>query len=306
LRKTLGVMAISQGQRNKWQRENVKNSLAVACLLLFGMLPTASSVLAAHILAPAQDASLDALVRAYPEFLVSHDVKVLIWKDGTRMPVSDGRSNKSFEEKLSHASILDQLSIRYVRGPLEKPPGLQDDPGRFRNTAFFDKMYGDCSKGEVQRKLTRVAWLPKSGGGSVQITTVNSVADRLRAVSEELDGLGPELTKFAIPSSGTFNCRTVKDTGNRSMHAWGAAIDLNARFADYWLWNPKGAYRNRIPVAIVEIFEKHGFIWGGKWGHFDTMHFEYRPELLPALSESTDQLENASPTRALEESKDVK
>jgi hypothetical protein len=21
-------------------------------------------------------------------------------------------------------------------------------------------------------------------------------------------------------------------------------------------------------------------IWGGKWGHFDTMHFEYRPELL--------------------------
>jgi hypothetical protein len=28
----------------------------------------------------------------------------------------------------------------------------------------------------------------------------------------------------------------------------------------------------------VEIFERHGFIWGGKWGHFDTMHFEYRPE----------------------------
>jgi hypothetical protein len=78
----------------------------------------------------------------------------------------------------------------------------------------------------------RVAWLPKSGGGSVQITTVNSVADHLRAVSEELDGLGPEFTKFAVPSSGTFNCRTVKDTGNRSMHAWGAAIDLNTRFAD--------------------------------------------------------------------------
>jgi hypothetical protein len=30
----------------------------------------------------------------------------------------------------------------------------------------------------------------------------------------------------------------------------------------------------------VDIFERHGFIWGGKWGHFDTMHFEYRPELL--------------------------
>jgi len=49
----------------------------------------------------------------------------------------------------------------------------------------------------------------------------------------------------------------------------------------YWLWGPKGAaYRNRLPFGIVQIFEKHGFIWGGKWGHFDTMHFEYGPELL--------------------------
>ncbi|MGC1959145.1 MAG: M15 family metallopeptidase, partial [Pseudolabrys sp.] len=38
--------------------------------------------------------------------------------------------------------------------------------------------------------------------------------------------------------------------------------------------------RNRIPIEIVRIFEKQGFIWGGYWYHFDTMHFEYRPELL--------------------------
>ena len=237
------------------------------------LLAALCCLLATGIPAAAQDASLDALVRAYPDFLVSHDGKVLVWKDGTRMPVSDGRGQKSFEEKLRHASILDQLSIRYVKGPLEKPPGPQEDPGRFRNTGFFDKMYGDCSKGEVQRKLTKVAWLPKSGGGSVQITTVNGVADSLRAVSAELDALRPDLKKFAFPSAGTFNCRTVKDTGNRSMHGWGVAIDLNTKFADYWLWSPKGAYRNRIPIEIVEIFERHGFIWGGKWGHFDTMHF---------------------------------
>jgi len=231
--------------------------------------------------APAHDSSLDALVRAYPDFLIGHDDTVLIWKDGTRMPVSDGRSDKSFEEKLRAASILDQLSVRYPKGPLERPPGPQEDPGRFRNAAFFDKMYGDCAKGEVQGKLAKVAWLPKSGGGSVRVTTVNGVADRLRAVSGELDALAPGLRTFAFPSAGAFNCRTVRDTGVRSMHAWGAAIDLNTRFADYWLWQPKGAgYRNRIPVEIVQIFERHGFIWGGKWGHFDTMHFEYRPELL--------------------------
>jgi hypothetical protein len=50
-------------------------------------------------------------VRAYPDFLIGHDEKVVIWKDGTRMPVSDGLGDKSFEEKLRRASILDQLSM---------------------------------------------------------------------------------------------------------------------------------------------------------------------------------------------------
>jgi len=75
----------------------------------------------------------------------------------------------------------------------------------------------------------------------------------------------------------------VADTGKMSMHSYGAAIDLNLAVSDYWFWQKhvsKIAYRNRMPAEIVEIFERHGFIWGGKWYHFDTMHFEYRPELL--------------------------
>jgi hypothetical protein len=68
-----------------------------------------------------------------------------------------------------------------------------------------------------------------------------------------------------------------------SMHGYAAAIDLNLKFSDYWLWAGKSKmvpYRNRMPHEIVDIFERHGFIWGGKWYHYDTMHFEYRPELL--------------------------
>jgi hypothetical protein len=226
----------------------------------------------------AQQDALDRLVRAYPDFLAGHDASSIRWSDGSVMPVSDGKANKSFGDKLRHASILDQLELPYPKGPLTSPPGPQSDPGRFRNVAFFDKMYGDCSKGEVAKRLVEVAWLPNSGGGSVRITSVNHVADRLRAVSAELDALKPELKTYAFPSAGTYNCRTVQDTGARSMHAWGAAIDLNTKYADYWLWS-KGGYRNRMPAEIIAIFEKHGFIWGGKWGHFDTMHFEYRPEM---------------------------
>jgi hypothetical protein len=244
-----------------------------AFLALCGVMPDPAPGLA-------REARLAALLRAYPDFLSGIDGEMLVWKDGTHMPISDGRAGKSFEEKLREASISDQLALPYPKGPLASPPGPQEDPGRFRNVAFFDKMYGDCSKGEVQRKLVRVPWLPQSGGGSVEITSVNGVADKLRAVSEELDRLPAETKKYAFPSAGTFNCRVVKDTGVRSGHAWGIAIDINTHFSDYWLWSGKRGYRNRIPYEIVAIFERHGFIWGGKWGHFDTMHFEYRPELL--------------------------
>jgi hypothetical protein len=71
------------------------------------------------------------------------------------------------------------------------------------------------------------------------------------------------------------------------MHSFGMTIDINTTYSDYWQWackctneNAMVKYKNRIPQTILDIFEKHGFIWGGKWYHFDTMHFEYRPELI--------------------------
>ena len=69
------------------------------------------------------------------------------------------------------------------------------------------------------------------------------------------------------------------------MHAYGAAIDINTEYSAYWRWSKRSkdghyVWTNQIPEEIVAIFERHGFIWGGRWYHFDTMHFEYRPELL--------------------------
>jgi len=76
-----------------------------------------------------------------------------------------------------------------------------------------------------------------------------------------------------------------------SCHSFGMTIDINAHMAEYWQWDLRArgvtisedqciVYHNSIPWEIVEIFEKYGFIWGGKWYHYDTMHFEYRPELI--------------------------
>lgn len=233
---------------------------------------------------PRNDA-LDALVAAYPDELARHDDEHIIWKDGTAMPVSDGVTEKSFDQTLRNASILDQMRLAYRRGHLAAPPAVNDDPGRFRSTAFFRKMYGDCRKGEVDRQLVSITWLPKSWGQSVRVTKINGVADRLKAISAEIEALPAAIRHAAYPIAGVLSCRAVADTGQMSMHAYASAIDLNVAISDYWLWRktPKGGtipYRNRMPQEIVDIFERHGFIWGGKWYHYDTMHFEYRPELL--------------------------
>jgi hypothetical protein len=218
--------------------------------------------------------ALDTLVAAYPNALAGQDGKMLRWRDGTVMPLLDGTETKPFQELLQHASIADQFRIPYPRGPLDKPPAIDVDPGRFRNKAFFAKMYGDCQKGEVLPHLASLVWLPNTWGQAIRFTAVNGVDAQLRAVSAEIDALPEKIKHAAYPIAGTYNCRAVADTGQPSAHGYGIAIDLNTAVSDYWYWQPhNGAivYRNRMPEEIVAIFEKHGFIWGGKWYHLDTM-----------------------------------
>jgi D-alanyl-D-alanine carboxypeptidase len=163
------------------------------------------------------------------------------------------------------------------------PPPQGHDPGRARPTAFFHKMYGDCSKAEVVNQLVDVVWLPTKLGQTLKATRINGVAARLQAISDALDQLPASFDAYLKPSAGTYVCRPIAGTSNPSAHGFGIAIDVAIKHAHYWRWSRGGAaaYHNKIPMEIVRIFESHGFIWGGKWWHFDTMHFEYRPELLP-------------------------
>jgi D-alanyl-D-alanine carboxypeptidase len=250
----------------------MRRFLAAALLLATAMVNAAHS-----------DPMLDTLVAAYPDHLAGYEDGQLIWKDGTRMAVSDGRE-KNFEQLLDAPDIHDQFAMPYPLGTPTAVPRVNEDPGRFRNEAFFEKMYGDCRKGEVVGRLAAVPWLPDRGGGTVMATKVNGIAEKLAEVARDLAQLAPKFTRYLVPSSGIYNCRVIAGTNRTSMHAFAAAIDLNSDLGDYWLWmeskRGKFVWKNRIPLEIVDIFERHGFIWGGKWFHFDTMHFEYRPEII--------------------------
>jgi hypothetical protein len=60
------------------------------------------------------DDELDALVAAYPDHLASHDGRSLTWQDGTRMPASDGNTQKTFAQLLESPSIKDQFAMPYA------------------------------------------------------------------------------------------------------------------------------------------------------------------------------------------------
>ena len=66
---------------------------------------------------------------------------------------------------------------------------------------------------------------------------------------------------------GRYN-RLAGNFGAPSRHAWGMAIDINTNT------NPQGGVP-QMNCAVVRIFRKWGFAWGGNFWPADGMHFEY-------------------------------
>ncbi len=171
----------------------------------------------------------------------------------------------------------------------------QGDPGRIRYEPFFKKMYGK-TEAEVASKCVTIYWMPLYFGQKypLQVSTVNGVNEKLIQISNQLEMLvaaHPEYLPFLDFPGGTFLWRYIANTKRLSPHSFGMTIDINFAMTNYWQWDLEKLgqpisedqpliYKNDIPWEIVPIFEQHGFIWGGKWYHYDSMHFEYRPELL--------------------------
>lgn len=249
------------------------------------MRPLALASLALAFAASAVAETIDAAARlaaAYPEVVDRIDGGDLVLKSGRRIPIEDGRA-KSFEERLADPDLADMFADPYPTGPVVAP-APNADPGRYRTAAFFDAVHGDCRKGEVEKQLVAVRWVPKHGGGTLRFSPRAGAAEALAAVSRELDAGPAEWRKYLVPASGTYDCRVIAGTDRVSAHGWGIAVDIATRETDYWYWSdPKGrnvVFRNRIPPEIGAVFERHGFVWGARWYHYDTMHFEYRPEIL--------------------------
>jgi len=195
--------------------------------------------------------------------------------------VYDDLKIKNFDEKLYNADIQDMMEIDY---PLHRIDTLMDencDPGRIRCYAFLHAVYGNSQR-DIEANLINV----DLGAGGYPFNGKNGAAAALAAVFSDLSGLlkrEPETYAFVYPLSGTYNYRVIAGTGQLSPHAFAIAIDLKRDDCDYWQWANKEQGQARLdayPPSLAALFESHGFIWGGKWEHFDFLHFEYRPELI--------------------------
>ena len=255
-----------------------------ACLCIYGINNFRSAKAVPSVSATQSETTVppyaQRLIEAYPNFQLRYEDNHIVFKDGTRIVFDDGRQ-KTFVQQLDDCDIEDMFSISYNRKT--STPEYLNDCGRSRCETLFKKMYGNTAE-KVRKNLVMVNWF----GEKVQFTRVNGANKQLEKVAKELSQK-PELKKF-LKSSGSFYWRSVRGANRQSAHSYGIAFDIGVKFANYWRWTNPGAdetskikYENRFPMEIVKVFEKHGFIWGGRWYHYDTMHFEYRPELLQTV-----------------------
>lgn len=217
-----------------------------------------------------------ALIKAYPEQKLTYRDNKIWFPDGTGIVYDDGKK-KDFAQQLDDSDIEDMFAMPYEHN---EKPNFQADGGRSRSEALYKKMYGS-SKEAVAKHLVKVDWF----GQKLSMTTVNGVDKVTKELAADI-AKHPELKKY-MENSSSWYWRKVRGANRQSAHSYGMTIDVNTKFSDYWQWAggtnneyAKVGYKNRIPRELVDIFERHGFIWGGYWYHYDTMHFEYRPELL--------------------------
>ncbi|MGL5956418.1 MAG: M15 family metallopeptidase [Brevinema sp.] len=159
---------------------------------------------------------------------------------------------------------------------------------------FNEALYGMSKLADTNKQIMKTRFLGK------QVLIHQFAYAALKQVEKEIYSLtnngiyGGEIRQFLKEGDTvySFYWRNIAGSKSRSLHSYGVAVDVleeNTKKSVYWLWRQNQkidwirepiSVRWNPPHSVVQIFEKYGFVWGGKWNFYDTMHFEYKPELL--------------------------
>jgi hypothetical protein len=161
-----------------------------------------------------------------------------------------------------------------------------------RAQVFYDDLWRIHSRSEAWSQQKTINFLGR------KVLVHHAIMEALTLVEQKINeaaAADPQVRQWVsrLETISTWNWRDIADTRTRSNHAYGTAIDLlpsqKNRQETYWLWTAQKnvdwwdvpfSKRMTPPKAVIKAFEAYGFVWGGKWLFYDTMHFEYRPEIL--------------------------
>ena len=193
---------------------------------------------------------LDRLVKAYPGHDRGVDGNELVLKDGTRLPISDGRTDKRFEELLDQPRHRRHVRLRLSgrRAGRRRRPQFRSRPRPRRGAV--PRALRRLPEGHAGQGRARSPWVPKHGGGTVTFTTAQGADKALEAVSAELDQLPKSFMKY--PGAVSRHLQLPADrqapTACRCT-PMRAAIDINTKQTTYWQWVKPGRGR---PLPMVE------------------------------------------------------
>lgn len=164
-----------------------------------------------------------------------------------------------------------------------------NNPVRSVGSAFlFDSLYFSPTEEASREQQENIVFL---GVGLLVNRHIAPLLDRVQASIIAIAETDAEVREWMSDLRGYgWYWRNIAGTNRRSLHSYGIAIDLLPTDLQgrqsYWQWDARRNRRinfdnyYRPPQAVVRAFEFYGFLWGGNWSLIDTMHFEYRPEIL--------------------------
>ena len=218
------------------------------------------------------------LLKAYPHVIKYIKKNLLFWEDDSFMLIYEGEQKNTMLDFFNKADIADQFLVKYplvLNGRRQAVRGL--GAGKIRSEEFFKKMYGRTAD-EVKMNLEKVIWLPGISEQEIFVTRINRVHEKVNEISEEIARLTEKEVKICQRIIRHFEWIEKIEDDFLNPHSFGIALDFELkRRANL---PKKEGKLDIMPMSIVQIFEKHGFIWGGKWANPHPEHFEYRPEIL--------------------------
>ena len=161
-----------------------------------------------------------------------------------------------------------------------------------RSGFFLGVLWNASTREETEKQIVDITFLGKSIRVHKGIQQTLAVIEEKIQEAAKTDNTVKTWIENLGSSGGGYYYRVIANTQSRSYHSYGLAIDLLPEKLKgkqtYWLWtsqerddwwNVPYGERYHPPEKVIKIFESYGFVWGGKWEMFDTMHFEYRPEV---------------------------